>query len=112
MANFTFQTEPSFEKWRIKGEKFERAGKEDPLLTSNKTYYGGEDACEGDSGGPLYVWVQHEKAKKAVLVGSVSRGHGCAEKNKAGVYVKINAMLEWIKKQIDFQNFNCSIVNL
>ena len=81
------------------GKKFEKSNESSP----GETFYGGEDACEGDSGGPLYRWHENEGQagdEKAVIVGSVSRGHGCGVKNKAGVYVKIEAMLEWIGKQI------------
>jgi secreted trypsin-like serine protease len=38
---------------------------------------------QGDSGGPLYV-VENEK--RAVLVGVVNRGEGCARKNAMGIY--------------------------
>ena len=44
---------------------------------------GGQDTCQGDSGGPLWV----EEDGKAVLVGLVSRGRGCAKQNYPGIYM-------------------------
>jgi secreted trypsin-like serine protease len=40
---------------------------------------------KGDSGGPLYVL---ENEKRAVLVGIVNRGEGCARKNSMGIYAR------------------------
>jgi secreted trypsin-like serine protease len=45
----------------------------------------GSDACQGDSGGPLLKWVG-TKMQRAFLIGIVSRGEGCGQKNKAGNY--------------------------
>ena len=38
----------------------------------------------GDSGGPLYVM----EGGKAILVGLVSRGRGCAKQNQVGLYTR------------------------
>jgi len=59
--------------------------------------WGGKDSCRGDSGGPLFTW----KGNKAVLVGVVSRGKGCANVNQAGVYTKVTSHLDWIDQNID-----------
>ncbi len=45
----------------------------------------GSDACQGDSGGPLLKWVG-TKMQRAFLIGIVSRGDGCGQKNKAGIF--------------------------
>ena len=51
---------------------------------------------QGDSGGPLYFF--EKKVKKAVLVGVVSRGKGCARKNALGIYARVRYHMKWIKK--------------
>jgi len=65
-------------------------------------FIGGEDTCSGDSGGPLYTWIDGVPT----LIGAVSRGNGrgptsdltngCAELNFPGIYTRINRFLEWI----------------
>ena len=56
---------------------------------------GGQDACFGDSGGPLQYMNDDGKW---VLSGTVSWGRGCARKNFYGVYTNIKAMLPYINK--------------
>lgn len=55
---------------------------------------GGQDTCQGDSGGPL--WVMEED--RAVLVGVVSRGRGCAKQHQVGIYTRVKNILPWIYK--------------
>jgi secreted trypsin-like serine protease len=54
----------------------------------------GEDACQGDSGGPLLFY-----SNGFILGGLVSWGDGCGKKNKPGVYVRISAFQDWIRKE-------------
>ncbi|XP_076311603.1 uncharacterized protein LOC143225667 [Tachypleus tridentatus] len=55
---------------------------------------GGQDSCEGDSGGPLMV--QRDDGRW-VLVGTVSHGIKCADPNLPGVYMKTTAYKPWIE---------------
>lgn len=59
---------------------------------------GKEDACKGDSGGPLTV--KNPNTMKNVLVGIVSWGDMCGQTNKYGVYTKVKNYLSWINNHI------------
>lgn len=54
----------------------------------------GEDACFGDSGGPLTRLV----GDRRVLVGIVAAGIGCAQKGVPGVYTRVAAFRQWIEQ--------------
>lgn len=54
---------------------------------------GGKDACQSDSGGPLFT----VKDKVPVLVGIVSWGNGCAEKDLPGIYTRVSRVANWIR---------------
>ena len=56
----------------------------------------GGPILQGDSGGPLYHFKKD--VKKAVLLGVVSRGPGCARKGALGIYTRVKYHLDWIKE--------------
>ena len=55
---------------------------------------GGKDSCDGDSGGPLFVFDPVQN--KNVLIGVVSFGDGCAQAHKYGIYGRVTAGYDWI----------------
>ncbi|XP_057585886.1 transmembrane protease serine 11A isoform X2 [Hippopotamus amphibius kiboko] len=54
---------------------------------------GNYDACRGDSGGPL---VGKDFKDTWYLIGIVSWGDDCGQKNKPGVYTKVSYYRNWI----------------
>ncbi|XP_069830530.1 mannan-binding lectin serine protease 1 isoform X2 [Dendropsophus ebraccatus] len=60
---------------------------------------GGQDACSGDSGGPMVTFSR--ETNKWYLVGTVSWGVGCGESNKYGVYSNVYKNLHWIKETVN-----------
>ena len=65
------------------------------------TESGARDACNGDSGGPLFV----QQDDGLTQVGIVSWGDGpldaevaCGHKNAYGVYTRVSHYSDWIKE--------------
>jgi secreted trypsin-like serine protease len=58
---------------------------------------GGTDACNGDSGGPLFV-AGH--AGEVVQAGIVSYGRGCAQPKTYGFYTSIGQFEAWLRKHV------------
>ena len=59
----------------------------------------------GDSGGPLYRWYGRGKEMRAFIIGTVSRGTGCANFNQPGIFSRVKKHLKWIQNTI--QDGNC-----
>ncbi|KAL0966579.1 hypothetical protein UPYG_G00297040 [Umbra pygmaea] len=56
-----------------------------------------EDACEGDSGGPMVTLYRNTW----FLIGLVSWGEGCGNIKKLGIYTKVSNYNEWIDRVRD-----------
>nr|P84033.2 RecName: Full=U21-ctenitoxin-Pn1a; Short=U21-CNTX-Pn1a; AltName: Full=Proteinase PN47 [Phoneutria nigriventer] len=55
----------------------------------------GKDACQFDSGGPLF---QYDKKGVATLIGTVANGADCAYAHYPGMYMKVSAFRSWMDK--------------
>ena len=52
---------------------------------------------KGDSGGPLFRWYDTKNGRRAFILGSVSRGTGCANFNNPGIFSRVTQHLDWIR---------------
>jgi trypsin len=55
-----------------------------------------QDACRGDSGGPLFTRLPVGENSLFTLVGVISWGYGCANPEYPGVYSRVAKITEWI----------------
>ncbi|KXJ23520.1 Plasma kallikrein [Exaiptasia diaphana] len=67
------------------------------MLCAGKAKGGANDACEGDSGGPLSCMASSGAWE---LAGVVSWGVGCASKDRYGVYANMENLKGWIKRVV------------
>jgi secreted trypsin-like serine protease len=64
----------------------------------------GKDTCTGDSGGPLILNSDRrgpddtQSQRRATQIGIVSWGKGCAEEGNPGVYTRVSAYGDWIRR--------------
>lgn len=63
----------------------------------------GVDSCQGDSGGPLF----HVENNKAQVVGVVSSGYGCADRDHYGIYTRVEKFKTWICENTNNKPSSC-----
>ncbi|XP_071802559.1 complement C2-like [Asterias amurensis] len=62
---------------------------------------GGQDACEGDSGGPVVrELLLSDGTKRWVQIGIVSWGEGCGQEGRYGFYTKLSKYINWIHQHV------------
>ena len=59
------------------------------------------DSCQGDSGG---AFVREIRNSKWVVIGVVSWGNGCAQKDQYGYYTRIHPFLDWIEETMETED--------
>lgn len=66
------------------------------FICAGNTTAGGVDACQQDSGGPLFVDVLRDGETYHELIGIVSFGVDCGSAAYPGVYTSVSHFLPWI----------------
>lgn len=62
---------------------------------------GDSDSCLGDSGG---AFIREIRNSKWVVIGVVSWGKGCAQKDQYGYYTRVHPFLDWIKETMETED--------
>ena len=88
-----------FRKEKSKGENWSKVGRyKYGIKSPYKFFLGGTDSCQGDSGGPLISFSKLDGVMRGYALGAVSRGTGCANFNKPGIFTRVSHHIEWVKK--------------
>ena len=56
------------------------------------------DSCLGDSGGAFVRRIRRSRHPQWVVVGIVSWGYGCAQKDEYGYYTRVYPFVRWINR--------------
>ena len=70
------------------------------MLVCTTFYFTGQDACAGDSGGPLISRTADGANGVMYLKGIVSYGDISCDGKKPGVYTNVAHYIDWIKQNI------------
>ncbi|XP_054163944.1 venom peptide isomerase heavy chain-like [Oppia nitens] len=72
------------------------------MLCAGGRDQGGQDACQHDSGGPLFTIVVDDNNGQLlpVLVGVVSAGIDCGLPRMPGIYTRVNQYIDWINQSM------------
>lgn len=87
--NITVSTRENYPSEWITNQMFTASDVNDPGNPNDN-----EDACQGDSGSPAFVYLR--KKRQYRVVGIVSWGIGCAVDGFPGVYSKVSSSRKWI----------------
>lgn len=60
-----------------------------------------EGACQGDSGGPFVREIRKGRQMRWLVIGIVSWGEGCAQRDKYENYTREYPFLDWINRTIE-----------
>jgi len=83
----------------IEESKYHRTQITNDMFLAGNTINGKTvDACTGDSGGPCIKMIKNNW----VLIGIVSWGSGCGNKNLPGVYTRVLSYQNWIRNLCKF----------
>jgi secreted trypsin-like serine protease len=63
---------------------------------------GERDACNGDSGGGLFVERNFSQVNRYTIEGIVSYGDRCASLMKPAIYTRVSNYIDWIQENSDF----------
>ncbi|XP_067345273.1 plasminogen activator, urokinase b isoform X1 [Channa argus] len=67
---------------------------------------GSQDACEGDSGGPMVCEVD----SRLFQVGVISWGEGCGKAFRPGVYTRVTNYKRWIEEKVGLTSISVGAV--
>ena len=62
---------------------------------------GKSDTCQRDSGGPLVGEIREGRQMRWLVIGIVSWGEGCAQRDKYVYYTREYPFLDWINRTIE-----------